>query len=69
MTDAPPPGVGGAGDQDREQPAGPPPQPWFPPGSQAGGYGQASPGAGVPPGTGYGPPGPPPPATGAPPAW
>src|SRR5215475_12890000 len=57
MTDTPPSGVGGAGDQDRGQPGEPAPQPWFPPGSQAGGYGQAPPGAGVPPGTGYGQPG------------
>ena len=53
MTDTPPPGAGEAGDQEQ----GPPPQPWFPPGSQPGGYGQAPPGAGVPPGTGYGHPG------------
>src|SRR5206468_9758690 len=53
MTDTPPSGAGGA--EDREQ--GPPPQPWFPPGSQPGGYGQAPPGAGIPPGTGYGQPG------------
>jgi hypothetical protein len=53
MTDTPPSGAGGAGD--REQ--GPPPQPWFPPGSQPGGYGQAPPGAGIPPGTGYSQPG------------
>jgi hypothetical protein len=50
MTDTPPSGAGGAGDQEQ----GPPPQPWFPPGSQPGGYGQAPPGAGIPPGTGYG---------------
>jgi hypothetical protein len=54
MTDTPPSGVGGARDQDRGQPGEPAPQPWFPPGSQAGGYGQAPQGAGVPPGTGYG---------------
>src|SRR5436189_5109997 len=53
MTDTPPSGTGEAGDQEQ----GPPPQPWFPPGSQPGGYGQAPPGAGVPPGTGYGQPG------------
>src|SRR5262245_30705084 len=53
MTDTPPSGAGEAGDQEQ----GPPPQPWFPPGSQPGGYGQAPPGAGVPPGTGYGQPG------------
>ena len=53
MTDSPPSGAGEAGDQEQ----GPPPQPWFPPGSQPGGYGQAPPGAGVPPGTGYGQPG------------
>jgi hypothetical protein len=57
MTDTPPSGVGGAGDQDRGQPGEQAPQPWFPPGSQAGGYGQTPPGAGVPPGTGYGQPG------------
>jgi hypothetical protein len=33
MTDTPPSGVGGAGDQDRGQPGEPAPQPWFPPGS------------------------------------
>jgi len=53
MTDTPPSGAGGAGDQEQ----GPPPQPWFPPGSQPGGYGQAPPGAGIPPGTSYGQPG------------
>jgi len=53
MTDTPPSGVGGAGEQEQ----GPPPQPWFPPGSQPGGYGQAPPGAGVPPGADYGQPG------------
>jgi hypothetical protein len=53
MTDTPPSGAGEAGDQEQ----GPPPQPWFPPGSQPGGYGQPPPGAGVPPGTGYGQPG------------
>ena len=53
MTDTPPSGAGEAGDQEQ----GPPPPPWFPPGSQPGGYGQAPPGAGVPPGTGYGQPG------------
>ena len=57
MTDTPPSGVGGAGDQGRGQPGEPAPQPWFPPGSQAGGCGQAPPGAGVPPGTGSGQPG------------
>ena len=57
MTDTPPSGAGGAGD--REQ--GPPPQPWFPPGSQPGGYGQepgsahGQPGHGQP-GAGYGAP-------------
>jgi hypothetical protein len=51
MTDTPPSGAGGAGDQDREQHGGPPPQPWFPPGSRADGYGQ--PGYGRP---GYGQP-------------
>ena len=50
MTETPPPGAGEAGDQEQ----GPPPQPWFPPGSQPGGYGQAPPGAGAAPGTGYG---------------
>ena len=53
MTDTPPSGAGEPGDQEQ----GPPAQPWFPPGSQPGGYGQAPPGAGVPPGSGYGPPG------------
>jgi hypothetical protein len=53
MTDTPPSGAGEAGDQEQ----GPPPPPWFPPGSQPGGYGQTPPGAGVPPGTGYGQPG------------
>jgi hypothetical protein len=53
MTDTPPSGAGGAGDHEQ----GPPPQPWFPPGSQPGGYGQVPPGAGVPPGTGHGPAG------------
>jgi len=53
MTDTPPSGAGEAGDQEQ----GPPPPPWFPPGSQPGGYGQAPPGAGVPPGTGDGQPG------------
>jgi hypothetical protein len=62
MTDTPPSGAGEAGDQEQ----GPPPQPWFPPGSQPGGYGQAPPGAGVPPGTGYGQPGYGPPGTGQP---
>ena len=47
MTDTPPSGAGEAGDQEQ----GPPPQPWFPPGSQPGGYGQ--PGYGQP---GYGQP-------------
>ena len=53
MTDTPSSGAGEAGDQEQ----GPPPQPWFPPGSQPGGYGQAPPGVGVPPGGGYGQPG------------
>jgi hypothetical protein len=53
MTDTPPSGAGEAGDQEQ----GPPAQPWFPPGSQPGGYGQAPPGAGVPPGSGHGQPG------------
>jgi len=53
MTDTPPSGAGEAGDQEQ----GPPPPPWFPPGSQPGGYGQAPPGTGVPPGTGDGQPG------------
>ena len=53
MTDTPPWGAGGAGDQDQGQDQeGQPRQPWFPPGSLPGGYGQ------TPPGTGYGvPPG------------
>jgi hypothetical protein len=57
MTDTPPWGAGGAGDDDQGQ--GEPRQPWFPPGSQPGGYGQAPPGTGygAPPGTGYGQPG------------
>jgi hypothetical protein len=49
MTDTPPWGAGGAGDQDQGQ--GEPRQPWFPPGSQPGGYSQA------PAGPGYGQPG------------
>ena len=49
MTDTPPWGAGGAGDQDQGD--GEPRQPWFPPGSQPGGYGQA------PPGPGHGQPG------------
>jgi hypothetical protein len=53
MTDTPPSGAGEAGDQEQ----GPPPPPWFPPGSQPGGYGQTPPGADVSPGTGYGQPG------------
>jgi hypothetical protein len=60
MTDTSPSGAGGAGDQDQGQDQGDQPrQPWFPPDSPAGGYGQAPPGAGygAPPGTGYGPPG------------
>jgi hypothetical protein len=58
MTDTPPWGAGGAGDQDQGD--GEPRQPWFPPGSQPGGYGQAPPGPGygqAPPGPGYGQPG------------
>ena len=62
MTDTPPSGAGGAGDQEQE----PAPQPWFPPGSQPGGYGQAPPGAGVPPGSGHGQPGYGPPGSGQP---
>jgi hypothetical protein len=76
MTDTPPWGAGGAGDQEQDQgqgkgkgkgqrqDRGQPQQPWFPPGSQPGEYGQAPPGTGYgpPPGsgygqTGYGPPG------------
>jgi len=60
MADTPPSGAGGAGDQE----PGPPPQPWFPPGSQPGygqpGYGQpgyGQPGYGQPPGSAYGQPG------------
>ena len=57
MTDTPPSGVGGAGDQDRNRSRDRPLSHGSPPGSQPGGYGQAPPGAGVPPGTGYGQPG------------
>jgi hypothetical protein len=56
MTDTPPWGAGEAGHQDQGQDqGGQPHQPWFPPDSQAGGYGQAPPGAGYggPPGTGH----------------
>jgi hypothetical protein len=57
MTDTPSSGAGEAGDQDQGQ--GEPPQPWFPPGSQPGEFGQAPPGTGYgPPGTGYGQAGP-----------
>ncbi len=57
MTDTPPWGAGGAGEDDQGQ--GEPRQPWFPPGSQPGGYGEAPPGTGygAPPGPGYGQPG------------
>src|SRR4249920_1813951 len=61
MTETPPGGAGGAGDQDQGQAEGQgePRQLWFPPGSQPGEYGQAPQGAGygAPPGTGYGQPG------------
>ena len=58
MTDTSPSGAGGTGDQGQDE-GGQPRQPWFPPDSQAGGYGQPPPGAGygAPPGTGYGQPG------------
>src|SRR5437773_1642189 len=64
MTDTPPWGAGGAGDQEQDQgqgkgqrqDQGQPQQPWFPPGSQPGEYGQPPPGTGYgpPPGSGYG---------------
>jgi len=60
MTDTSPSGAGGTGDQDQGQDqGGQPRQPWFPPDSQASGYGQAPPGAGygTAPGTGYSQPG------------
>ena len=58
MTDTPPSGAGGAGEDDQGR-RGPAPPAVVPPGSQPGGYGQAPPGTGygAPPGTGYGQPG------------